>query len=116
MDRDRATLPAPSLYTEDTLPWGVGDVLARGRCALQLLSIGEGAQQPHLKVFTPLILLAPVDENLVLQGRKVTAHPSATEQGQRAPEHWGAGADEAEPPAKQETPPSRKKYLPKPIN
>lgn len=116
MDRDQATLPAPSLCTEDTLPWGLSDVLARGRCALQLLSIGEGAQQLHLKVLTPLIFLAPVDEDLVLQGEKVTAHPCATEQGQQAPEYQGAGTDKAEPPAKQETPPARKKYLPKPRN
>lgn len=110
---DQATLPALSLCTEDTLPWGVSDVLAWGRCALQLLSIGEGTQQLHLEVLTPLVLLAPVDEDFVLQGEKVTAHPCATEWGQRAPEHWGAGADKAEPPAKQKTPPARTKKSPR---
>lgn len=120
--RERATLPAPSPHLEDTLAQGAGDVLARWRRALQLLSVGEGAQQLHLKVLPALILLASVNEDLVLGGRKMAAHPSMLRSGAGEPsapcsscsELWclrGAGTDEAGPLAERETPPPPKKII-----
>lgn len=54
---------------EDTLLWGRLDVLSRGRGAGHLLGIGELGQQPQAEVFSPLVLLPPVDEDFVLQVR-----------------------------------------------
>lgn len=54
---------------EDTLLWGRFDFLSRGRGAGHLLGIGELGQQPQAEVFSPLILLPPVDEDFVLQIR-----------------------------------------------
>lgn len=64
---------------EDTLARRVGDVGPRRGRALQLLGAGEGAQQVQLEVLAALVLLAPVDEHLVL-GRErgwMTAGPRA---------------------------------------
>lgn len=119
--REFAALPVPSPHSEDTLARGAGDVLARWRRALQFLGIGEGAQQPHLEVLTTLVLLAPVNEDLVLWGRKVAAHPSMLRLRSGAGEpsapcfscieprcFRGAGADKAGSLAKRETPLSKK--------
>lgn len=104
--RERAAHPALSPRSEDTLARGAGDVLSRWRRGRQLFSVGERAQQPHLEVLTPLVLLAPVDEDLVLGGGRRQRVPVL-----RSPhpvlscsEPRGAGADKAEPPARGETP------------
>lgn len=74
--------PCPCPRCQDTLPRGASDVGAGRRCGLQLLSVGEGAQQPHLKVLPALVLLAPVNEDFVLW-----------EEGQSVPARceWGRG-------------------------
>ena len=55
----------------DTLAGGRLDVLARRRGGLHLLGVGKLGQHTGLKVLTPLVLLPPVDEHLVLGGEDV---------------------------------------------
>lgn len=62
--------PEPWPQDEDTLLGGGLDVLSWGRGAGHLLSVGKLGQQPQAEVFSPLILLPSVDEDLVLQVRR----------------------------------------------
>lgn len=61
------SLWARSPHRKDTLLWGALDFLSWGCGTGHLLSIGELGQQPQAEVFSPLILLPPVDEDFVLQ-------------------------------------------------
>ena len=60
---------AVSPQGKDTLFWGRLDFLSRGRGAGHLLGIGELRQQPQAEVFSPLVLLPPIDKDFVLQVR-----------------------------------------------
>ena len=60
------SLQARHPWGKDTLLWGALDFLSWGRGAGHLLGIGELGQQPQAEVFSPLILLPPVDEDFVL--------------------------------------------------
>ena len=62
--------PEPWPQDEDTLLGRGLDVLSWGRGAGHLLGVGKLGQQPQAEVFSPLVLLPPVDEDLVLQVRR----------------------------------------------
>lgn len=54
---------------KDTLLGGRLDIISWGGGAAHLLRVGKLGQQPQAEVFSPLVLLPPVDEDLVLQVR-----------------------------------------------
>lgn len=54
---------------KDTLLGGGLDIISWGGGAGHLLGVGKLGQQPQAEVFSPLVLLPPVDEDLVLHVR-----------------------------------------------
>lgn len=59
--------PSARAVCKDTLARGVLHVVPGGGGCVHLLCVGELAHELHLEIFPSLVLLASVDEHLVLQ-------------------------------------------------
>lgn len=81
--------PSVGAFSKDTLAGGILHVIPGGGGGVHLLRVGELAQQLHLEIFSPLILLPSVDEHFVLQRNDTcqkSQGPGLEDMGQAKPE------------------------------